>query len=546
MSFTSLGLSEPILKAIEAQGYDKPSPIQEKAVPAVLTGKDVMAAAQTGTGKTAGFTLPILELLSKGSRVRQNQVRALVLTPTRELAAQVNGSVVKYGINLPLTSSVVFGGVKINPQMQKLRKGSDVLVATPGRLLDLYNQNAVRFDQLEILVLDEADRMLDMGFIRDIRKILAFLPKKRQNLLFSATFSDDIRSLAKGLVNNPVEISVSPANSTAKTVEQSIYPVDKKRKSPMLAKLIKDNDWRQVLVFSKTKHGANKLARFLDEQGITAAPIHGNKSQGARTKALDNFKTGKVRVLVATDIAARGIDIPQLPQVVNFDLPHVSEDYVHRIGRTGRAGEVGKAISLVFADEAGELFGIERLIQQVLERRELEGFSPVNKLPESRLDTRPIKPKKPKKAKQPREHVDGQRSGDNARGHKPAGKNKRHVPGTGSAPKRKPTRARKPAENGSTAVGEEKSVRNNGSNFKRGNTGKKPASNHSNSQSKSGSQGRSGSKNNQGKQPTGTGKAKKSGYGGSYGPGKSSNKPATNKPSANKPSRSCSKPAPQK
>ncbi|CAH7184164.1 ATP-dependent RNA helicase RhlE [Vibrio chagasii] len=551
MSFTSLGLSEPILKAIEAQGYDKPSPIQEKAVPAVLTGKDVMAAAQTGTGKTAGFTLPILELLSKGPRVRQNQVRALVLTPTRELAAQVNGSVVKYGINLPLTSSVVFGGVKINPQMQKLRKGSDVLVATPGRLLDLYNQNAVRFDQLEILVLDEADRMLDMGFIRDIRKILAFLPKKRQNLLFSATFSDDIRSLAKGLVNNPVEISVSPANSTAKTVEQSIYPVDKKKKSPMLAKLIKDNDWRQVLVFSKTKHGANKLARFLDEQGITAAPIHGNKSQGARTKALENFKTGKVRVLVATDIAARGIDIPQLPQVVNFDLPHVSEDYVHRIGRTGRAGEVGKAISLVCADEVGELFGIERLIQQVLERRELEGFSPVNKLPESRLDTRPIKPKKPKKAKQPREHVDGQRSGDNARGHKPTGKNKRHVPGTGSAPKRKPTHARKPAENGSAAAGEEKSVRNNGSNFKRGNTGKKPASNHSNSQShsgsqsNSGSQGRSGSKNNQGK-PTGSGKAKKSGYGGSYGPGKSSNKPSTNKPSANKPSRSRSKPAPQK
>ncbi|CAH7104801.1 ATP-dependent RNA helicase RhlE [Vibrio chagasii] len=551
MSFTSLGLSEPILKAIEAQGYDKPSPIQEKAVPAVLTGKDVMAAAQTGTGKTAGFTLPILELLSKGPRVRQNQVRALVLTPTRELAAQVNGSVVKYGINLPLTSSVVFGGVKINPQMQKLRKGSDVLVATPGRLLDLYNQNAVRFDQLEILVLDEADRMLDMGFIRDIRKILAFLPKKRQNLLFSATFSDDIRSLAKGLVNNPVEISVSPANSTAKTVEQSIYPVDKKKKSPMLAKLIKDNDWRQVLVFSKTKHGANKLARFLDEQGITAAPIHGNKSQGARTKALENFKTGKVRVLVATDIAARGIDIPQLPQVVNFDLPHVSEDYVHRIGRTGRAGEVGKAISLVCADEVGELFGIERLIQQELERRELEGFSPVNKLPESRLDTRPIKPKKPKKAKQPREHVDGQRSGDNARGHKPTGKNKRHVPGAGSAPKRKPTHARKPAENGSAAAGEEKSVRNNGSNFKRGNTGKKPASNHSNSQShsgsqsNSGSQGRSGSKNNQGK-PTGSGKAKKSGYGGSYGPGKSSNKPSGNRPSANKPSRSRSKPAPQK
>ena len=518
MSFTSLGLSEPILKAIEAQGYDKPSPIQEKAVPAVLTGKDVMAAAQTGTGKTAGFTLPILEMLSKGPRVRQNQVRALVLTPTRELAAQVNGSVVKYGINLPLTSTVVFGGVKINPQMQKLRKGSDVLVATPGRLLDLYNQNAVRFDQLEILVLDEADRMLDMGFIRDIRKILAFLPKKRQNLLFSATFSDDIRSLAKGLVNNPVEISVSPANSTAPTVEQSIYPVDKKKKAPMLAKLIKDNDWRQVLVFSKTKHGANKLARFLEEQDITSAPIHGNKSQGARTKALENFKTGKVRVLVATDIAARGIDIPQLPQVVNFDLPNVSEDYVHRIGRTGRAGEVGKAISLVCADEVGELFGIERLIQQVLERRELEGFAPVNKLPESRLDSRPIKPKKPKKT---REHSDGQRSGENARGHKPAGKNKRHVAGNGSAPKRKPNSGNKASDSNSAAAGDDKSLRNNGSNYKRGN---KPSTNSSG-------------------KPGGAGKSKKSGFGGSNGSSKPSNKSAGNKPS---PSRSRSKPASQK
>ena len=416
---------------------------------------------------------------------------------------------------------MVFGGVKINPQMQKLRKGSDVLVATPGRLLDLYNQNAVRFDQLEILVLDEADRMLDMGFIRDIRKILAFLPKKRQNLLFSATFSDDIRGLAKGLVNNPVEISVSPANSTAPTVEQSIYPVDKKKKSAMLAKLIKDNDWRQVLVFSKTKHGANKLSHFLDEQGISAAPIHGNKSQGARTKALENFKTGKVRVLVATDIAARGIDIPQLPQVVNFDLPNVSEDYVHRIGRTGRAGEVGKAISLVCADEVGELFGIERLIQQVLERRELEGFAPVNKLPESRLDARPIKAKKPKKT---REHSDGQRSGDNARGHKPAGKNKRHVSGSGSAPKRKPN-ANKPnsgnkaSDSNSSVTGDDKSLRNNGSNYKRGNAGGNAEKNTN-----------SGGKN-------GAGQPKKSGY----GPGRSSNKPSGSQPSRNR-----SKPAAQK
>ncbi len=425
MSFTSLGLSAPILKAIEEQGYDTASPIQEQAIPAVLQGKDVMAAAQTGTGKTAGFTLPILEKFSTAPKAKSNRARALILTPTRELAAQINESVVKYGKHTRISSTVVFGGVKINPQMLTLRKGVDILVATPGRLLDLHQQNAVKFSDIEVLVLDEADRMLDMGFIRDIRKILALLPAKRQNLLFSATFSQEIRDLAKGLVNDPVEISVNPANSTATTVEQCIYPVDKRRKAPMLAKLIKDNDWRQVLVFSKTKHGANKLSHFLTEQGITSAPIHGNKSQGARTKALANFKSGEVRVLVATDIAARGIDIPQLPQVVNFDLPHVSEDYVHRIGRTGRAGEVGKAISLVCADEVSELFGIERLIKQVLPRLSLEGYQPVNTLPESKLDTRPIKPKKPKKAKA--NHADGQRSGDNARGHKPASKNRRHI-----------------------------------------------------------------------------------------------------------------------
>lgn len=427
MSFSSLGLSAPLLKAVEEQGYTTPSPIQAKAIPAVIEGKDVMAAAQTGTGKTAGFTLPILERLLSGERAKANQVRALILTPTRELAAQVHKNVEQYSQNTRLTSMVVFGGVKINPQMMRLRQGADVLVATPGRLLDLYNQNAVRFSQLEVLVLDEADRMLDMGFIRDIRKILSFLPAKRQNLLFSATFSDDIRQLAKGLVNNPVEISVNPANQTATTVEQSIYPADQKKKAPMLLKLIEDNDWQQVLVFSKTKHGANRLSRFLEEKGVSAAAIHGNKSQGARTKALENFKTGEVRVLVATDIAARGIDIAQLPQVVNFDLPHVSEDYVHRIGRTGRAGATGKAISLVCADEAHDLFSIERLIKQVLPRLELDGFPVVNKLPESRLDTRPIKPKKPKKPKSPSQHSDGQRSGDNARGHKPVGKNRRHT-----------------------------------------------------------------------------------------------------------------------
>ncbi|OLQ94383.1 ATP-dependent RNA helicase [Vibrio ponticus] len=427
MGFTSLALSTAILKAIKEQGYDTPSPIQAKAIPAILEGNDVMAAAQTGTGKTAGFTLPILERLNNGPRVKNNHIRALILTPTRELAAQVHENVHNYSRYLDLNSAVVFGGVKINPQMLKLTRGVDVLVATPGRLMDLYNQKAVKFDQLEVLVLDEADRMLDMGFIRDIRKILDLLPKDRQNLLFSATFSNEIRELAKGLVNNPVEISVNPANSTAKTIEQFIYPADKRKKAPMLVKLIKDGDWRQTLVFCRTKHGANRLAFYLNGEGITAAPIHGNKSQGARTRALADFKSGEVRVLVATDIAARGIDIPQLPQVVNFELPNVSEDYVHRIGRTGRAGEVGKAISLVCNEEVAELFGIERLIQQVLPRLELEGYKAVNELPESVLDTRPIKAKKPKKPKKPKtDHADGQRSGDNARGHKPAGKNKRH------------------------------------------------------------------------------------------------------------------------
>lgn len=399
MGFTSLGLSAPILKAVQEKGYQIPSPIQLQAIPAILEGKDLMAAAQTGTGKTAGFTLPILQRLSSGPRVKGNHIRALILTPTRELAAQVEENVALYSRHLPLSSTVVFGGVKINPQMLRLRKGADILVATPGRLMDLYNQHAVKFDQVEVLVLDEADRMLDMGFIRDIRKILSLLPARRQNLLFSATFSPEIRELAKGLVNNPVEISVNPENSTARTVEQSIYTADVKQKAPMLVKLIKGGDWRQVLVFTKTKHGANRLAAYLNEQGLSAAAIHGNKSQGARTRALADFKSGEIRILVATDIAARGIDIPQLPQVVNYELPKVAEDYVHRIGRTGRAGEVGKAISLVSAIEAPELFAIERLIQQLLPRQELNGYKATNTVPESKLDTRPIKPKKPKKPK---------------------------------------------------------------------------------------------------------------------------------------------------
>ena len=399
MGFSKLGLSDSILKAVEKKGYNTPSPIQEKSIPLVLEGRDVMAAAQTGTGKTAGFTLPILQLLSKGQPTKSNQVRTLILTPTRELAAQVQDSVATYGRQLPLKSAVVFGGVKINPQMQKLRGGVDILVATPGRLLDLYSQNAVKFDQLEIIVFDEADRMLDMGFIHDIKRILKILPTKRQTLMFSATFSDDIRKLAKSLVNNPVEISVTPRNSTVKTVKQWIHPVDKSRKQALLTKLIKDHGWYQVLVFSRTKHGANRIATQLGKKGITAVAIHGNKSQGARTRALADFKAGKVNVLVATDIAARGIDISELPHVVNFDLPHVPEDYVHRIGRTGRAGSKGEAVSLVSADEAKQLFDIERLTQKKLDRIMVDDFVPDHNVPESAKKLLPPKKKKPKKNK---------------------------------------------------------------------------------------------------------------------------------------------------
>ncbi len=425
MSFTSLGLSAPILEAIAEQGYETPTPIQAQAIPAILEGKDVMGAAQTGTGKTAGFTLPILQRLSKGRPAPANQARTLILTPTRELAAQVGASVSTYGKNLPLRSAVVFGGVKINPQMIKLRKGVDILVATPGRLLDLYNQNAVRFKYLEVLVLDEADRMLDMGFIHDIRKILNLLPKQRQTLMFSATFSREIRDLAKGLVNHPVEIAVDPRNTTVESVKQWICPVDKNQKAALLAKLILDNQWQRVLVFARTKHGANKLVRQLESDGINAVAIHGNKSQSARTKALADFKKGSTRILVATDIAARGLDIDQLPQVVNFDLPNVPEDYIHRIGRTGRAGARGQAVSLVSADEFKQLADIEKLIRQLLTRKLVDGFEPVHDLPESSLAHRPAHPKK---SKQPKPgHRDGQRSAENARGHKPRGKNKRHT-----------------------------------------------------------------------------------------------------------------------
>lgn len=380
MSFSSLGLSEQLVRATSDQGYETPSPIQAQAIPAVLSGRDVMAAAQTGTGKTAGFTLPLLQRLGETSRTGKGP-RALILTPTRELAAQVHDSVNLYSKYVPTKAAVVFGGVKINPQMMKLRKGLDVLVATPGRLMDLYQQNAVRFNEVEILVLDEADRMLDMGFIRDIRKILSLLPAKRQNLLFSATFSNEIRTLAEGLLDNPVQVEVAARNTSAENIKQSVYPVDQSQKTALLSKLVRDNSWDQVLVFTRTKHGANRLTQKLEKDGITAAAIHGNKSQGARTRALADFKAGEVRVLVATDIAARGLDIKQLPQVVNFELPNVPEDYVHRIGRTGRAGESGHALSLVSADEGKMLAGIERLIKKQLPRTEVEGFEPTNNLP---------------------------------------------------------------------------------------------------------------------------------------------------------------------
>ena len=383
MTFDELGLSAPLLRAIEEKGYRQPSPIQAVAIPAVLSGRDLMAAAQTGTGKTAGFTLPILELLHAKGVAHPHRIRALVLTPTRELAAQVAESIATYGAHLPFKSTVVFGGVKPNPQIAALRKGIDILVATPGRLLDLCQQGEVKFSDIEVLVLDEADRMLDMGFIHDIRRILKLLPQQRQNLMFSATFANEIRGLAKTIMNNPLEVSVSAPNTTAERVKQWVYPVDKIRKSALLRELVVQNDWQQVLVFSRTKHGANRLSEYLEKAGVNASAIHGNKSQGARTKALSGFKSGKIRVLVATDIAARGLDIAQLPQVVNFDLPNVPEDYVHRIGRTGRAGASGRAFSLVSADEIKQLNDIEQVIQRHIPREYVDGFEPDHEVPAS-------------------------------------------------------------------------------------------------------------------------------------------------------------------
>ncbi|MFV0549284.1 MAG: ATP-dependent RNA helicase RhlE [Limnobaculum xujianqingii] len=378
MSFNSLGLSADILRAVEEQGYRDPTPIQQQAIPVVLSGRDLMACAQTGTGKTAGFTLPLLQRLTANGEAARGRrpVRALILTPTRELAAQVGENVRNYSRHLNIRSLVVFGGVSINPQMMKLRGGVDVLVATPGRLLDLEHQNAVDLSKVEILVLDEADRMLDMGFIHDIRRVLAKLPAKRQNLLFSATFSDEIKGLASKLLHNPASVEVAKRNTPSELVDQKVHFVDKKRKRELLSQMIGEGQWQQVLVFTRTKHGANHLAEQLNKDGITASAIHGNKSQGARTRALDEFKNGKIRVLVATDIAARGLDIDHLPHVVNYELPNVPEDYVHRIGRTGRAECTGEAVSLVCVDEHKLLRDIERLLKFEVARIALPGYEP--------------------------------------------------------------------------------------------------------------------------------------------------------------------------
>ena len=377
MSFATLGLSEAIVRAVFERGYTEPTPIQAQAIPAVLSGGDLLAGAQTGTGKTAGFTLPLLQRLSTTppkAGAGRAPIRALVLTPTRELAAQVEESVREYGKYLPLKSMMMFGGVNINPQIKQLQGRVDILVATPGRLLDHVQQKTVDLSRVEILVLDEADRMLDMGFIRDIKKILALLPKQRQNLLFSATFSDEIKALADGLLDNPALIEVARRNATADTIAQKIYPVDREKKRDLLVHLIKEHNWCQVLVFTRTKHGANRLAEQLEKSGIPAMAIHGNKSQGARTRALSEFKSNALQVLVATDIAARGIDISELPHVVNYELPNVPEDYVHRIGRTGRAGAEGEAVSLVCVDEAKLLRDIERLIKRELPKEIVPGF----------------------------------------------------------------------------------------------------------------------------------------------------------------------------
>ncbi len=414
--FADFEFCEPIQRAIDEAGYDTPTPIQKKAIPQVLDGVDLLAAAQTGTGKTAGFTLPILQLLDERDEgCAPGKPSCLILTPTRELAAQIHESVQLYGKHLPIRSLVVFGGVSINPQISALRKSVDILIATPGRLLDLVNQKKLSLNELETLVLDEADRMLDMGFIHDIRRIIKLLPEERQTLMFSATFSDDIRSLARKMLFEPVEVSVAARNTASELVEQTVYHVDKSVKRDLLAELIHEGEWHQVLVFTRTKHGADRLVKQLGKDGIDAMAIHGNKSQNARTRALQSFKDGSLNVLVATDIAARGLDIDQLPYVVNYELPNVSEDYVHRIGRTGRAGSEGQAVSLVNAEEMKLLKGIEKLINRKIPVVTVEGLTGHNETVEQIVDTRNAN----QTARKPRRgNSDGNRGGN-------AGRNKR-------------------------------------------------------------------------------------------------------------------------
>jgi ATP-dependent RNA helicase RhlE len=401
MTFTSLGLTDPLLRALDALGYQSPTPVQSQAIPAILAGRDVMAAAQTGTGKTAGFALPLLQRLAmEGSRAGSNAVRAVVLVPTRELAVQVHDSFRAYGQHLPLRTDVAYGGVSINPQMMKLRKGLDVLVATPGRLLDLHQKNAVRFDQLETLVFDEADRMLDLGFSREINALMALFPRRRQTLLFSATFSEAIRTLAASLLVDPLSIDASPRNTTAPGIRQWVITVDKKRKTELLIHLLNKHAWNQTLIFVKTRNGVEQLVQALLAQGSRADAIHGDKPQPARLRALERFKAGEVQYLVATDVASRGLDIDDLPHVVNFDLPIVAEDYIHRTGRTGRAGATGEAVSLVCADEVQQLAAIETLLQKTLRRTEEPGFEALHRVPETDAGGHIVKkPKKPKKPK---------------------------------------------------------------------------------------------------------------------------------------------------
>lgn len=431
MTFTSLGLSKALVKAVTEKGYETPSPIQEKAIPVILEGKDVLASAQTGTGKTAGFTLPILQNISEKKNPKYRPIKALVLTPTRELAAQVYDNVREYSTHLNIKSTAIFGGVKPSSQIATLKNGIDVLVATPGRLIDLHEQNQLSLKRVDVLVLDEADRMLDMGFLRDIKKIISFLPQKRQNLLFSATFSKEIKKLAQGILHNPVMVEAAPENTTAEKVNQKLYKVPKSKKTELVGQLISKGNWNQVLIFTRTKHGANKLTEKLVKRGISAAAIHGNKSQGARTKALKGFKDNSIRVLVATDIAARGLDIPLLPHVINFELPNVPEDYVHRIGRTGRAGASGEAISLVSQEEEAYLKSIEKLLGQKIIVSQLEGFdlsTIKDEVKTERLKQQPRnKPaKKPFKASSDPKKKTKKASAENSKKHTPRKRNNRN------------------------------------------------------------------------------------------------------------------------